>query len=152
MGFFKGSVMPPFGRIIVPIIFRAILPIGLGCGISTSARAEFTLCNQTFEMANVAVGQLVDGQFQTRGWWKVGPNQCAAVIRDALKSRYLYVFATDVFGKELLNGSVPMCLGTKRFTIQGQEDCALRGHITARFIEVDTQMSPDWTMFLAAPP
>ena len=120
------------------------------------AAAQFQVCNQTLDLANVAIGQ--SGQegpgqegFETRGWWKIGPNQCAVVIRNRLDSRYVYVFATDIFGKELLNGSVPLCTGIARFSIRGQSDCALRGHVEAPFIEVDTGLAPDWTMFIAAP-
>lgn len=121
------------------------------------ARAQFQICNQTLDLANVAIGQ--PGQegpgaagFETRGWWKIGPNQCATVIRKPLTSRYLYVFATDVFGKELLSGAVPMCIGTERFMIEGAADCALRGLVEARFIEVDTGQNDDWTLFLKATP
>ncbi len=118
-------------------------------GQATVARAEFSVCNQTFEVANVAIGQMDSGQIQTRGWWRIGPNQCAIVIRRVLDSAPTYVFATDVFGKELLNGSVPMCVGTRRFTIPSDADCELRGHVTGLFFEVNTEGSPDWTMFLS---
>lgn len=140
---------------LVSAIFAGLL------ALAQPARAEFTICNQTFEMANIAIGQAEEaggeiqvqagGQFLTRGWWKIGPNQCAVVIRNRLDSRYVYVFATDIFGKELLNGSVPLCTGIARFSIRGQSDCALRGHVEAPFIEVDTGLAPDWTMFIAAP-
>lgn len=126
------------------------------------AAAQFQVCNQTLDLANVAIGQPgQDGPgqegpgsegFETRGWWKIGPNQCATVIRKPLTSRYLYVFATDVFGKELLSGAVPMCIGTERFVIEGAADCALRGLVEARFIEVDTGQTDDWTLFLKATP
>lgn len=129
----------------------ALAVLGACLGVASPALAGLTICNQTLEMANVAVGRPESGQFQTRGWWKIGPNQCAEVIRERLDARFVYVFAMDVFGKELLHGSVPLCIGTARFTIRGQEDCALRGHVAARFIEVDTEAAPEWTMFLAAP-
>ncbi|HRK43969.1 MAG TPA: DUF1036 domain-containing protein [Gemmobacter sp.] len=116
------------------------------------AAAQFQVCNQTLDLANVAIGQPGSEGFETRGWWKIGPNQCATVIRKPLTSRYLYVFATDVFGKELLSGAVPMCIGTERFVIEGAADCALRGLVEARFIEVDTGQTDDWTLFLKATP
>jgi uncharacterized membrane protein len=122
------------------------------CTILTGkADAGFSICNQTLEMANVAIGQSEQGQFLTRGWWKIGPNQCADVIREPLAARFLYVYASDIFGKELLNGSVPLCIGTERFIISGQEDCALRGHVSVKFIEVDTNSAQEWTLFLSSP-
>ena len=114
--------------------------------------AEFAVCNQSFDVVNVAVGQYEDNDFVTRGWWTVGPNQCANVIREALTARYIYVFAQDVFGKEILQGATPMCIAPNRFTIRGETTCLLRGYLDANFLEVDTQQTERWTLFLTAPP
>lgn len=127
--------------------------LGLG-GLLLSAgvaRAEFAVCNQSFDVVNVAIGWDVDGDFQTEGWWTIGTNQCANVIRDELESRYIYVYAQDVFGKPMLNGTTTMCIETKRFTIRGISSCWSRGHIQARFIEVDTEKTQRWSLFLATP-
>jgi uncharacterized membrane protein len=115
------------------------------------AKAEFAVCNQSFDVINVAVGQYERDAFITRGWWTIGPNQCANTIREPLQARYVYVFAQDVFGNVLLNGSTPMCIGTDRFVIEGETDCLLRGFLDADFIEVDTQRTERWTIFLTAP-
>ncbi|PTV95964.1 putative membrane protein [Rhodobacter aestuarii] len=116
------------------------------------ATAGFQVCNQTLDLANVAIGQPDGVGFESRGWWKIGPNQCAEVIRKPIAARFLYVFATDIFGKELLSGSVPLCIAPKRFVIEGESDCALRGYVEAPFIEVDTGDNADWTLFLRATP
>lgn len=115
------------------------------------ASATFAVCNQSFDVVNVAVGQFEDDAFVTRGWWTVGPNQCANTIREQLTARYIYIFAQDVFGNEILSGSTPLCIGTSRFTIRGDEECLLRGYLSADFIEVDTQQTERWTLFLTAP-
>ena len=115
---------------------------------ATRARAEFTVCNQTLDVVNVALGQEVDGQFQTDGWWTVGANRCVNVIRDELTDRYIYIYATDVFGNAILKGETEMCIDRRRFTIRGIKDCWQRGHIAARFREVDTLQQARWTMFL----
>ncbi len=114
----------------------------------TLAHAEFTVCNQSFDVLNVAIGQLHHDRFRTLGWWKIGPNQCANVIRKPLVSRYIYVYAKDVFGKTVLNGSVPMCIAPNRFTITDETDCLVRGYLEVPFIEVDTQQTNRWTMFI----
>lgn len=114
------------------------------------ARAEFTVCNQTLDVVNLAVGQEMDGTFQTDGWWTVGANQCVNVIREELANRYIYIYATDVFGQPILNGSTEMCVERRRFTIRGIEDCWQRGHIAARYYEVDTLEQVRWTLFLTA--
>ena len=114
----------------------------------TPARAEFTVCNQTLDVVNVALGEEVDSSFQTDGWWTVGANRCVNVIQDQLNNRYIYVYATDVFGNAILNGSTEMCVDRRRFTIRGIKDCWQRGHVAARFLEVDTLQQVRWTMFL----
>ena len=116
------------------------------------ARAEFAVCNQSFDVVNVAIGQFEDDDWVTRGWWTVGPNQCANAIREALEARYIYVFAQDVFGNEILTGSTPMCIGVDRFEVRGIEDCLARGHLTAQFIEIDTLQTERWTLFLTPQP
>lgn len=116
----------------------------------TTAAATFAVCNQSFDVVNIAVGQFEDDDFVTRGWWTVGPNQCANTIREELTARYIYIFAQDVFGNEILSGSTPLCIGPARFTIRGDEECLLRGYLSASFIEVDTQQTERWTLFLTA--
>lgn len=127
-----------------------VLMGGIALGTS-AAHAEFAICNQSFDVVNVAIGHDVDGDFQTEGWWTIGTNQCANVIREELESRYIYVYAQDVFGKPMLNGTTAMCIEGKRFTIRGISSCWSRGHVQARFIEVDTEKTQRWSLFLAPP-
>ncbi|EBA05753.1 DUF1036 domain-containing protein [Sagittula stellata] len=126
-----------------------------GCAViflsSTQAAAQFAVCNQTLNVLNVAVGRYAYENFTTSGWWTVGPNRCANVIDRVLDVRYVYVFAQDVFGKEIMRGATPMCIDTKRFDIVGEEDCLLRGYLEARFHEVDTFKSERWTLFIYPP-
>lgn len=112
------------------------------------ALAEFTVCNQTLDVVNLAVGAEVDREFQTDGWWTIGADQCVNVIRRELADRYIYIYATDVFGHAILNGSTEMCVDSRRFTIRGISDCWQRGHVAARFYEVDTRDQVRWTFFL----
>lgn len=131
--------------------------LALGFGLAAfaapgDARAEFTVCNQTLDVVNLAVGQEIDATFQTDGWWTIGANQCVNVIREELVNRYIYVYATDVFGQPILSGSTEMCVEKRRFTIRGIEECWQRGHIAAAFYEVDTLEQARWTLFLSGRP
>ena len=130
--------MTPIGRIV-----------GLALFLASPAHAEFAVCNQSFDVVNVAIGQYERSDFVTRGWWTVGPNQCANIIREKLETRYVYVFAQDVFGNAILNGGTSMCVGPKRFEIQGEADCAVRGYVEVPYVEVDTQRTERWTLFLS---
>lgn len=119
--------------------------------LPAQARAQFSVCNQTLNVLNVAVGRYQYDAFVTSGWWTVGPNRCANVIDEELNVRYVYVFAQDVFGKVIMSGATPMCVGPKRFDIRGEEDCLLRGYLEARFHEVDTFKSERWQVFIYPP-
>ena len=57
-----------------------------------------------------------------------------------------------MFGQPILNGTTRMCIAPRKFVIPGIADCWKLGHIEAGFIEVDTQKTQRWTLFLGAPP
>ena len=140
---------------VLPLLsMRMFLIAILGLSASvlpTPGRAEFAVCNQSFDVVNVAIGRDVDGAFLTEGWWTIGTNQCANVIRETLDSRFIYVYAQDVFGKPVLAGTTTLCVDGARFVIQGEQNCWSRGHLEAKFIEVDTSNTERWTLFLAPP-
>lgn len=122
-----------------------------------AARAEFTVCNQTLDVVNLAVAHDVgdaaaqDGVWtmQIEGWWTIGANQCVNVIREELENRYVYIYATDVFGQPIYSGTDEMCVEPRRFVIRGIRDCWQRGYMVAKFAEVDTQEQERWTLFLS---
>lgn len=137
-----------FTTLSLKISFKAVLVTG---GIAFSglpARAEFSICNKSLDVLNVAVAYDEDGVFKTEGWWSVGANRCAEVIRTELLNRYIYVYAEDVFGQAATTGDQSMCVDTKRFVIKGNTDCPGRGFISAFFLEVDTLSQDRWTLFL----
>lgn len=140
-----------------------VSPVGQRAGVSTvvsslvagcvlfaagAACAEFSVCNQSFDVLNVAIGYEQDGDFQTEGWWSIGANRCVDVLREPLQVRYIYVYAEDVFGQAVLEGNAGSCVDAKRFLIRGTADCWTRGHKEVRFLEVDTLAQARWTLFL----
>lgn len=133
------------GRMKLVVMAAAALLAVMSSG---EARAEFTVCNQTLDVVNLAVGQKLDNADQTDGWWTIGANQCVNVIREELTNRYIYIYATDVFGHAILTGSTEMCIERRRFSIRGIDECWPRGHIAAQFLEVDTLQQVRWTFFL----
>jgi uncharacterized membrane protein len=134
--------------------FRIAALLWVALAVATPAQAEFAVCNQSFDVINVAIGQDVQDDFQTEGWWTIGPNQCANVIKDELVSRYIYIYiyAQDVFGQPIMTGTTQMCISPRKFAIRGITECWSRGHIAAGFIEVDTVKTQRWTLFLASTP
>lgn len=138
------------GRSALPGL-AAALGGALILALTEPVAAQFQVCNQSFDVFNLAIGKERDGIFVTEGWWTIGANRCVDVIKERLFSRYVYVYATDVFGQPILEGDVEMCLGQKRFEIEGIDSCWQRGHMAGSFMEVDTQAEPRWTLFLREP-
>jgi uncharacterized membrane protein len=112
------------------------------------ARADFRVCNKTRALINLAVGANAAGDFSTEGWWVVTPGSCVIPIRGPLKGRYLYLYASDINGMDVLKGTVSMCIDRAKFKVIGIENCWRRGLQAVTFTEVDTLDSPDWTTFL----
>jgi uncharacterized membrane protein len=141
-----------FGRLLRrlagPVPGCALL---LYLALTDPSLAQFSVCNQTLDVLNLAVAQEVGGTFQTEGWWTIGANRCVDVIKEALTNRYIYVYATDVFNQPILQGDVDMCVDPKHFVISGTEACWQRGHEVAKFAEIDTQAMERWTLFLKEP-
>ena len=129
----------------------ALVSFLVGTFTGGNAHAQFSVCNQSIDVVNVAIGREVDATFQTEGWWTIGANQCADVIRRPLEARYIYVYAMDVFGQSLLNGTTPLCVAKNGFTVRGDRDCWERGLREERFFEVDTQRVDRWTLFIRSP-
>ena len=125
------------------------LVVGCLCaGFAAPAYASFQVCNQTFDVINVAIGQWDFDAWESSGWWTVGPNQCANVIEPDLTSRFIYVYARDVFNKSMLAGTTQMCVAPEEFRVRGREDCLVRGYLSAPFFEVDTRLSERWTFYV----
>lgn len=127
-------------------MLAALLPVA-------AAADGLRLCNQSFDVLNVAVAvPQQEGAQVTRGWWRVAPNQCATILREPLGAGPYHLFAADVFGREVLTGTIPMCVAPRRFEIERQQDCLLRGLLDARFMAVETGGETAWTVFVAPRP
>ena len=111
-------------------------------------RADFIVCNDSFDVLNVAVAHDPGDGFASEGWWTITPNRCVDVIRSRIRSRYVYVFATDVFNQPVLEGLAAFCIDEGRFRIAGREACWSRGHLAADFAEIDIGETRDFILFL----
>lgn len=124
---------------------------------STPAHAALTVCNQTLDIANLALavsgdtsgeaaGDGVEGRSQ--GWWVVAPNRCAEIVPDDLGEETYHLLAVDVRGGLLVTGEVAFCTAPRSFEIEGRGNCWLRGHTKGNFVAVETGGARDWTVFL----
>jgi uncharacterized membrane protein len=118
---------------------------------SIPARADFRVCNKTHALINIAVGTDAGEAFRTEGWWVATPGSCATPVRGPLKSRFVYLYATDIDGVDLVTGTATMCIDRGKFVAYGAENCWRRGLQAVTFAEIDTLDSGDWTTFLTDP-
>jgi uncharacterized membrane protein len=135
---------------LVTLSMAMLIAVGGLTGLASSARAEFTICNQSLDVFNVAIGYDRPDGFQTEGWWVIGANRCVDVITEPLPTRYVYIYVQDVFGRSAIQGSERACVGEAKFSIHDAEDCWQRGFIEALFEEVDTKEQERWTYILNA--
>ena len=119
----------------------------------SAALADMSVCNQTLDVINIAVAE--DGDratpdgFVSKGWWSIGPNQCAKVIHHPLDpSKRVYIHAEDALGQVMVSGDKQLCTRAVKFDIEGGQDCWSRGLITAGFQRVDTGDAVNWTLFI----
>ena len=118
---------------------------------STSARADFRICNTTPGRVGVAVGYKDDKGWATEGWWNIGPSSCETVLRGELASRYYYVYAIDYDHGGEWAGEAFMCTQDQMFTIRGIDGCEDRGYLRTGFFEIDTHEQTTWTVQLQDP-
>jgi uncharacterized membrane protein len=130
---------------------RLALAFALLAIVATPARADFRVCNKTHALINIAVGTDAGEAFKTEGWWVATPGSCATPVRGPLKSRFVYLYATDIDGVDLVTGTATMCIDRGKFVAYGAENCWRRGLQAVTFAEIDTLDSSDWTTFLTDP-
>ena len=116
--------------------------------LASPASADFTVCNDSFDVLNIALAYGQGAEFVSQGWWSVAPNRCVALLRGDIPVRYLYLFATDVFNRAVLDGEALFCTDTGRFRIIGVADCRARGHLVSAFSEVDIGSASEWVVIL----
>jgi len=135
-------------RLFAKLSMSVLLAMG-GLIISApSASASLDVCNQSTSRVGVALGYYTQDTWVSEGWWHIEGGECAPVINSDLSARYYYLFAIDFDAGGGWSGLSTLCVAPGEFTISGRGNCESRGHHTAGFMEVDTAMSPNWTVRL----
>ena len=127
---------------------RRIALIAIVAVWAAPALAAFRVCNNTHMLVNFAIGYNAGDRFATEGWWTMTPGACSTPWRSALPGRFVYLFATDIDGVDVLAGRVSMCVDRAKFKIYGVNDCWRRGLLAVNFVEIDAGGAADWTTFL----
>lgn len=139
-----------FGLIARPA--AAALLLALACGFlisgTSSAAADFRLCNNTSSRVGIAIGYKDNDGWTTEGWWNVAARSCETLLRGTLVARYYYIYGVDYDRGGEWSGQAFMCTRDKEFTVRGTEDCLARGFDKTGFFEVDTGEQQSWTVQL----
>ncbi|HZP69856.1 MAG TPA: DUF1036 domain-containing protein [Pseudolabrys sp.] len=104
-----------------------MLTIAASIALTTTARAELTLCNRTSYRMDVAIGLERRANVATRGWFRVDPGQCRQVMDGALDADMVYVHARTppVYGNAPLpqSGQADFCVRNDDFEIADARSC-----------------------------
>lgn len=116
------------------------------------ARADLQLCNRMSYVVEAAFGIEDRNVAATRGWFRLDPGQCRAILQGALPAGQLYVHARvpALYGPSPLplTGQAEFCVGQDNFTIAGARNCRA-GQATAPFTAVqpvDTEQGSTVTL------
>ena len=135
------------GRFL-PILF-VLLP-GL---MPHSALAAMNFCNRTQNTIETAFGYRESAGWVSEGWWRIEPGDCARVYGNPLMHRFYFYYATSLVPKSkdkpplTWTGKYKLCIDTKAFRIEGDEDCETRNYQTQGFQQIDIgSMTRDYTL------
>jgi len=137
-------------RLVVPLL---IIGAGLcAIGATSSARADFRVCNATQNLVGVGIGYRAKAGWITEGWWHIEGSTCKTLIEGPLSSRFYYLYAEDAERGGRWDGPINMCVAEKEFKIAGVNDCVARGFQRAGFQEYDTGEQASWMVQLTDEP
>ncbi len=114
----------------------------------TDARADLKMCNASSSRVGVAIGYQDPKGWATEGWWNIAAQSCETLLKGAVPSRFIYVYALDYDRGGEWAGTNFMCTQDKSFAIRDVRDCQRRGYRRTGFFEVDTGDAKDWTIRL----
>lgn len=115
------------------------------------AAADLKLCNASSSRVGIAIGYQDSKGWATEGWWNVAAQTCETLLKGAVPSRFIYVYAIDYDRGGEWAGTNYMCTNDKTFAIRDVKDCQRRGYRRTGFFEVDTGEAKDWTIRLSDP-
>lgn len=115
------------------------------------AHADLKLCNASQSRVGIAIGYQDAKGWATEGWWNIGAQTCETLLKGAVPSRFIYVYAVDYDRGGEWAGTNYMCTQDKSFAIRDVTDCQRRGYRRTGFFEVDTGDAKDWTIRLSNP-
>lgn len=109
------------------------------------SNSGLTFCNRTPNIIWTAYGREVQGKLQSRGWYKLQPEQCEKVIKERLSEPAVYAFASVDKSEgvaETWSGSKQFCTKESSFEFDDSINCAGKGFASSGFFEIDSRDKP----------
>lgn len=125
------------------------------------AKLGFFYCNRTDEVLWTAIAIPGEsGVYNSKGWWRLEPAECAKVVKGQLSRDHYYVYAASDDGRNerrLAGGDRAFCVNAVKFEASNETSCADQELDEAVFKRVDIggaasatfDFTPD--MFVAPP-
>lgn len=119
---------------------RGFLAAILLFAATAAARADLEICNRTSFVIEAAIGVETKGAAATRGWFRVDPGACRAVLRGEVAADHLYLHARalPLYGvlRPLSAAKVELCTGDGDFLAAGAKTCTKPNERMLPFAEV----------------
>ncbi len=144
------SIYPKLSRPMA-VWVRALAACLFVCTGGATALADLKMCNTSASRVGVAIGYQDPKGWATEGWWNIASQTCETLLKGAVPSRFIYVYAVDYDRGGEWAGTNFMCTQDKSFAIRDVRDCQRRGYRRTGFFEVDTGEAKDWTIRLTDP-
>ncbi|MEO0399251.1 MAG: DUF1036 domain-containing protein [Pseudomonadota bacterium] len=94
---------------------------------AAEAKLGFFYCNKADAAVWSAIAETADETYESRGWWRLEPGDCAKVIKGALEKDHYYVYgvveSTDG-ERRLAGGDKPLCVNDVKFSVANETSCA----------------------------
>jgi uncharacterized membrane protein len=110
---------------------------------SRDAKLGFFYCNKSTSTLWTAIAVPGGGQgavYQSKGWWRLEPQQCAKIVKGELAVDHFYVYALVEDGqneRRIAGGDRAFCINAVKFQIDNAQSCADQEFDEAVFRRVD---------------
>jgi uncharacterized membrane protein len=112
--------------------------------------AGLTFCNRTQSIIWTAYGREAQGKSQSRGWYRLMPEQCEKVVRERLTESVVYAFAAAEKPEgegvaETWGGTKIFCSKESSFDFEDSSNCSGKGSSSTGFFQINTNGQPSVT-------
>ena len=144
-----------FNRIGARALLAAALSFISLFALSSTAHAQYKVCNETSYAIQTAVAGKEAGELISRGWTTVFPGFCETLIAQPLKESTYYLHGRSAIGHlgpmRHWAGDVGFCIKPGDFEIKGEDNCEKRGYQEAMFDVIETGRSKSWETTFTEP-